>query len=131
MEDAWQAQNLALMRDAHIRATALPRDLVEAKSRARSACETIWRTARPESNFPAVRPALEEVFRLTREAAGILGQTLGLSPYDGLMTQYQHGIAAGDWRPFSPITNFSANRIARGGGTPTPRPQRGPPRRPL
>ena len=98
-QDPWHAENLTLMRDAHTRAIALPRDLVEATSRAQSHCEHIWRTARPESNFAAVQKPLEEVFRLTREAATILGQALSLSPYDALMTQYQRGITAADAAP--------------------------------
>lgn len=97
--DEWRAKNLELMRDAHLRATALPQDLVEASSIARSKCETIWRSARPASNFAEVRPALEDVFRLTREAAAVLGETLNLSPYDALMTQYQRGITAADVTP--------------------------------
>jgi carboxypeptidase Taq len=97
--DAWKARNLELMKEAHQRATALPRDLVEANVRARSKCEMIWREARPASDFAAVRPALEEVFRLTRESAAILGQTLGMSPYDALMSQYQRGITAADATP--------------------------------
>jgi carboxypeptidase Taq len=91
--------NLALMAEAHRRATALPRDLIEARSRACSACETIWREARPASDFAAVRPALTEVLNLTRQAAVILGETLGLSPYDALISQYQRGITAADVSP--------------------------------
>ena len=92
--EGWDSQNLALMKEAHLRATALPRGLVEAQVRAGRACETIWRAARKNSDFAAVRAALEEVVRLTREAAGILGEALGLSPYDALMNQYQRGINA-------------------------------------
>ena len=98
-QEEWQAQNLKLMREAHQRATALPRRLVEASSLATSKCEMLWREARPAADFPAVRAALEEVFALTREAAGILGETLGLSPYDALMSQYQRGIGAADVAP--------------------------------
>jgi carboxypeptidase Taq len=98
-ENPWAEQNLALMYEAHTRATALPRDLVEAASRANSTCETIWRTARKASDFAAVRPALEEVFNLTRQSAQILGAALNLSPYDALMTQYQRGITASDVTP--------------------------------
>jgi carboxypeptidase Taq len=97
--DEWAAMNLTLMREEQIRATAIPRDLVEAASRANSACETIWRTARPESDFAMVLPALTEVFNLTRQAATILGETLGLSPYDALMSGYQRGMAAADAAP--------------------------------
>jgi carboxypeptidase Taq len=91
--------NLALMAEAHRRATALPRDLVEARSRACSTCETIWREARPASDFAAVRGALTEVLNLTRQAAIILGETLGLSAYDALISQYQRGISAADVTP--------------------------------
>ena len=94
--EGWDARNLDLMREAHLRATALPRALVEARVRAGRTCETLWRAARRENDFPAVRAALEEVVRLTREAAAVLGQALGLSPYDALMSQYQRGIGAAE-----------------------------------
>jgi len=93
------AANLELMTEAHRRATALPRDLVEARSRACSACETIWREARPKSDFSMVRGALTEVVNLTRQGAEILGETLKLSPYDALMSEHQRGIGAVDVAP--------------------------------
>jgi carboxypeptidase Taq len=93
------AANLALMAEAHRRATALPRGLVEARSRACSACETLWREARKNSDFSMVREALAEVVNLTREGAKILGETLGLSPYDALMSEHQRGIVAADVAP--------------------------------
>lgn len=93
-QTGWDAKNLTLMREAHVRATALPGDLVEAQVRAGRACETVWRVARKESDFSAVREKLAEVVKLTREAAQILGHALGLSPYDALMSQYQRGINA-------------------------------------
>jgi len=93
------AANLALMTEAHRRATALPRDLVEARSRACSACETIWREARKNSDFAMVRGALTEVVNLTRQGAKILGETLKLSPYDALMSEHQRGIGAADVAP--------------------------------
>ena len=98
-QDEWQARNLELMREVHRRATALPRRLVEARVLATNKCEMLWRDARPAADFGAVRAALEEVFSLTREAAGILGEALGLSPYDALMSQYQRGIGAADVAP--------------------------------
>jgi len=93
------AANLALMTQAHRRATALPRDLVEARSRACSACETIWREARKKSDFAMVRGPLTEVVNLTRQGATILGETLALSPYDALMSEHQRGIGAADVAP--------------------------------
>jgi carboxypeptidase Taq len=110
--DEWQAANLLLMRDAHLRATALPGDLVEATARARSKCEAIWRTARPANEFAAVRDALAEVISLTRHIAGILGETLNLSPYDALMSQYQRGITASDVAPiFARYETFLATAL--------------------
>jgi carboxypeptidase Taq len=94
--DGADAANLALMREAHARATALPRRLVEARTIACGKAETIWRVARPASDFAAVKDALTEVFALTREAAGILGEALGVTPYDALMGQYQRGINAAE-----------------------------------
>ena len=95
----WDEANLALMRHAHTRATALPSDLVEARERANSACEKIWRVARADDDFAAVRPALTEVVRLTRLAADAWSSTLGLSPYDALMDGYQPGVTAADVTP--------------------------------
>lgn len=97
--DEWEAANLELMREAHLRATAIPRDLVEASSRANSACETLWRVARPASDFSMVRAALAEVVNLTRQRAEILAAALGVTPLDALMGQYQRGIGAADLKP--------------------------------
>lgn len=97
--DPWRAANLRLMRQAYIRATAMPRDLVEAQARANSACEKVWREARREADFARVRKPLEEVVRLVREAAASLAPALGLSPYDALMDGFQHGLRAADVAP--------------------------------
>jgi carboxypeptidase Taq len=90
----WEEANLTLMRESHIRATALPRDLVEASVRAGRTCESLWREARKASDFASVRTALGEVISLTRETATILGDVLGQTPYDALMSQYQRGITS-------------------------------------
>ena len=112
--DAWQAANLRLMRHAHTRATALPADLVEAQERAHSACETVWRGARHDSDFARVRPKLEEVVRLTREAAAALGEALDLPPYDALMDGFQSGIGAADVAPiFARVETFLRDALPR------------------
>jgi carboxypeptidase Taq len=97
--DPWRAANLRLMRHAYARATAMPPDLVEAQARANSACEKVWREARRQSNFALVRPHLEEVVRLVREAAAALAPALGLSPYDALMDGFQRGMRVADIVP--------------------------------
>lgn len=98
-DGGWHAANLALMRRAHIRATALPTALVEASSRANSACEKVWREAKAQADFARVAPFLAEVVQLQRETARALGAALGMAPYDALMDGYQHGVAAADVEP--------------------------------
>ncbi|MEI7709900.1 MAG: carboxypeptidase M32 [Rhodospirillales bacterium] len=110
--DPWRAANLALMRQAYTRATALPADLVEAQARANSSCEKVWREARQASDFKQVAPFLTEVLRLTREAASALAPALGLSPYDALMDGNQRGVRAADVTPiFSAYEAFLATAL--------------------
>jgi carboxypeptidase Taq len=105
--DPWEAPNLRLMRRAYARAKALPPDLVEAQTKANSACEKVWRVARNDGDFGLVKPHLTEVLRLTREAAAVLSSALGLSPYDALMDGHQPGIGANDLAPiFSSYEQF-------------------------
>jgi len=92
--DPWRGANLREMRRAWIGATALEPRLVEAFAKACRRCEMIWRSARPEADFAAVRPALREVLDLVRETAAARGEALGLAPYDALLEQYQPGLRA-------------------------------------
>ena len=87
--DPWQAANVREMRRARAHATALAEDQVEALSRAVSACETMWRGARADSDFAAVRPALESVLGLVQETAAAKAAKLGLAPYDALLDEYE------------------------------------------
>ncbi len=89
--DPWQAANLREMRRLWLHATALPADLVAARSRATSECETVWRTARADSDFSALLPSLEEVVRLTREVGEAKAQAFGRPVYDALMDRYEPG----------------------------------------
>ena len=92
--DRWQAANLREMRRVWLHASAIPADLVAARSRAASACETVWRTARPKSDFRALRPSLEEVVRLTREVGQAKSAVFGRPVYDALMDEYEPGADA-------------------------------------
>lgn len=112
--DPWRAANLRLMRTQHIRAAALPAELVEAAARANSTCEKLWRTARSDASYKAVLPAFTEVVALAREQAAALGLALGLSPYDALMDGYQAGIRAADIAPlFAQYEKFLAVALPR------------------
>lgn len=87
--DAWQEANLREMRRAWAHATALTEDQVDALSRAVSACEGAWRTARADSDFAAALPFLERVLALVRETAAAKAEKLGLSRYDALLDEYE------------------------------------------
>ena len=90
-EDGWQHANLREMRRNYLHATAVPADLVEARSRADAACELVWRSARADNDYPSLLPSLEEVLRLAREVAAAKSAKLGLSPYDALLDGYEPG----------------------------------------
>jgi carboxypeptidase Taq len=87
----WQNANLGEMRRLYIHATALDEKLVEAMSKANSAAEAAWRIARTAADFAAVKPQLETVFKLVREAAQAKAEKLGVSPYEALMDEHEPG----------------------------------------
>jgi carboxypeptidase Taq len=87
----WQSANLREMRRRWHHAAALPGVLVEARSRACSECETVWRRARMQNDFAAVLPGLEQVLSVEREVAAIKAERFGRSPYEALLDQYEPG----------------------------------------
>jgi len=102
--DPWQRANLDEMKRSYLHASAVPADLVEASSKANSACEMQWRQARPANDFAGIMPALAEVLRLTREVAAVKAERLGKTPYDALLDQYEPGgSSAAIDRVFDPL----------------------------
>jgi len=89
--DLWQRANLGEMQRLYVHATALDADLVEALTKAAATCEGAWRQARPAGDFAAVKPHLELLLQLTRQAADAKAAKLDCSPYEALMDQYEPG----------------------------------------
>lgn len=87
-----QRANLREMRRQHAHATAVPQALVEALSRACTKSEMIWREARQKFDFALLRPALEEVLRLTIEQADAKAAALGCTAYEALLDTYDPGL---------------------------------------
>lgn len=87
----WEQANIREIRRIYTVETALPADLVEASSKAVSACEMTWRQAKQDADFAALLPYLAEVLRLQREIGTAKGEKLGLSPYDALLNDYEPG----------------------------------------
>jgi len=110
--DPWQRANLREMARRRGHATAVPGALVEAVSRVSSNCETMWRKARPENDFAAVLPLLDEMLRLQREVAAAKAERLGASPYEALLDRYEPGgsVTAID-RLFDEIAGFLPDLI--------------------
>lgn len=88
---AWEKANLREIRRVWTVDTALPSDLVEASSKAISACEMRWRQARTDADFAGLLPYLAEVLNLQRQIGQAKGEKLGLSPYDALLNDYEPG----------------------------------------
>jgi carboxypeptidase Taq len=97
--DPWQGANLREMRREWLHATAVPADLVEASSRACSACEMAWRKARPANDYEGVRPLLQTVLDLTRRIGQAKAEKLGVSPYEALLDQFEPGGRVADIDP--------------------------------
>ena len=105
--DAWQIANVREIERGFTLNSALPTDLVEALSNATSKGEQAWRTLRAENNWLAFKPYLEEIFHLSREQGSALGEALGTTPYNALLSIYQPGIACEDIDPiFSELRGF-------------------------
>jgi carboxypeptidase Taq len=88
-DDPWRAANLREMRRSWVHANAVDADLVDAMTRASSACEMVWREARPANDFARVLPYLEEVLNLSVQTAAAKAEALGRSPYEALLDQYE------------------------------------------
>jgi len=88
----WQAANRHRIHRGYVHATAVPAELVEALTRATAICEQTWRTARAADDFATLRPKLEAVVSLTREAASAKSEALGVTPYQALLDEYDPGM---------------------------------------
>ena len=95
----WERANVREMRRDWIHASAVDAALVEARSRACSACEMAWREARPKADFAMVLPFLEEVLRLTIEVGQAKAARFGSSAYDALLDAFEPGARAADIDP--------------------------------
>lgn len=94
--DEWRRANVALMRRAHVHASAVPEALVESRTKAAAACEIAWRGARRDADFARLAPLLDEVLRVTREVAHAKAEALGVSPYEALADEHEPGARTAD-----------------------------------
>jgi carboxypeptidase Taq len=127
----WQRANLREMRRQWIHGAALPARLVEEFSRACSACETVWRKARPAGDFKLVAPHLARVVALTREVAAAKAERLNAGLYEALMDQFEPDAKESEIdRLFTDLGGFLKSALPdvleRQASKPSPRPLDGP-----
>jgi carboxypeptidase Taq len=112
--DGWQRANVGEMRRAYRHATAVPADLVAALSRAVTACEMQWRSARPADDFRGLLPKLQQVLDLTREMGAAKAAALDCPLYDALLDQYEPGASTAEIdRIFGELASFLPALIGR------------------
>ena len=129
--DPWRTANLREMRHAWLHASALPADLVEARTRATSACEMVWRAARKDADFKSLLPTLDEVLNVTRRVGEAKAAALGVSLYDALLDEYEPNgrshridVLFGELQAFLP--GLLALVLERQARSPAPLPLEGP-----
>ena len=92
----WKLANLREMRRQRDHAIATPPSLVSRLARAVAKAQAKWREACDRNDFSVLAPALEEVVKLTRNRAAMLGQSLGLDPYDALADEFTPGLRSSE-----------------------------------
>ena len=79
------------MRRSWVHESALPAELVEARTLATSACEMAWREARKNKDFKSLLPTLSEVLAVMRRVGEAKAAALGTSLYDALLDEFEPG----------------------------------------
>ncbi|HTQ10579.1 MAG TPA: carboxypeptidase M32 [Fimbriimonadaceae bacterium] len=82
-----------LRRDLDVE-TKLPLEHVERKARVSSEAYEVWKTAKANSDFPMLRPYLEQLFDLAREKSELIGYEDHI--YDPLIDLFEEGAKQAD-----------------------------------
>jgi carboxypeptidase Taq len=84
----------AFRRDLDIEAK-LPTELVERRAKVGGDAYEVWKKARAESNFAAMKPYYDELFEIAREMSHLLDPNAA-HPYDPLFDLYEQGAKVQD-----------------------------------
>ena len=90
----WQRANVREIERLYKNATALSPEIIDAHSRARHNCETVWRIARRDNRFDLVVDPLGELLEITKEIAAVKASKFNMQPYDALLDEYEPGAKA-------------------------------------
>lgn len=89
--DMWQSANLREIKRSFIHASCVNTDLMTRYALASSRCEFIWRLARSNNDYEALKPSLAVVLDIVKDIAAAKSEKLGVSKYDALIDQYDPG----------------------------------------
>ncbi|MBM4191600.1 MAG: carboxypeptidase M32 [Gammaproteobacteria bacterium] len=92
--EEWEIANLREMRRHCDHAIAMPVSLLNKLIRTSATAESAWSDARQQNKFELFAPHLEEVVRLVREKAALLGQARSMDPYDALVDEFSTGVSS-------------------------------------
>jgi len=88
----WQQANVAETKRQYVRSTAIPSDLVAAKSKAESHALAVWQEARPNNDFAAALPALRDCFNLSKQAGQAIADKTGQPLYEAMIDGFEPGL---------------------------------------
>ncbi|WP_370671153.1 carboxypeptidase M32 [Pseudoalteromonas luteoviolacea] len=91
---AQQKASVREMKRTWQHATALPAELVKAKSLAGAKCEHQWRTQRLQNDWQGFCKNFAPVVSLSQEEAQIRAEQIGSTPYDAMLDIYEPGMTS-------------------------------------
>ncbi|KZN36278.1 hypothetical protein N480_18065 [Pseudoalteromonas luteoviolacea S2607] len=91
---AQQKASVREMKRTWLHATALPSDLVKAKSLAGAKCEHQWRTQRKQNDWQGFSKNFAQVVSLSKEEANIRAAQIDSTPYDAMLDLYEPGMTS-------------------------------------
>jgi carboxypeptidase Taq len=94
VQDPVQVTNVREVRRLYDRAVKVPADLVRRIAKTATLAKDAWAAARQESKFAIFAPYLEELLRLKRQVAELVGYPG--EPYDALMDEFEPGMTCAE-----------------------------------
>lgn len=106
------SKNLKLIEREVKKSKAFTKEFVAKLSEAKSLCVSKWQNAKKSGDFNEVKNELSHLINLSKERANILGETLGVKPYDALLDESDIGNTTQLIDPlFSNLKSFLSNII--------------------
>jgi carboxypeptidase Taq len=103
----WQKANLRETKRMRDNALAVETRLLEVLTKTSTECEMMWRDARKRNDFKSLNQIFRKVISIVKDIAHARGSYFGLSPYDALLDQYDHGRRSANIDPiFKELTKF-------------------------